>query len=67
MSVNKQLLSILACPICKKSIKEQKSFLVCSACKKAYPVLEGVPNMIPEDAWTLEKAKKARFLHRMKL
>jgi hypothetical protein len=64
----KDLLKILACPKCKGDIKEQGMFLVCNNCKLAYPVLDGdVPDMLIEDAWPLEKARKADFKHKLKL
>jgi len=67
MSVEKDLLDILACPKCKGDIKEEKMFLVCLSCKLAYPVREDVPDMLLEDVWDLEKAKKASFTHNLKL
>jgi len=64
----KDLLKILACPKCKGDVKEQGMFLVCNNCKLAYPVLDGdVPDMLIEDAWPLEKARKADFKHKLKL
>jgi len=68
MAVPKDLLSILACPECKGEIKERGMFIVCNKCKLAYPVLGGdVPDMLVEDAWKLEKAKKVKFKHKLKL
>ncbi len=68
MPVPKELLEILACPKCKGDLVEKGMFLVCEKCKLAYPVLDGdVPDMLLEDAWSLEKAKKSRFRHNLKL
>lgn len=68
MPVKKELLDIMACPKCKGDIKEQGMFLICAACKLAYPVLDGdVPDMLIEDAWPVEKAKKEGFKHWLKL
>lgn len=68
MPVSKDLMDILACPKCKGDVKEQEMFIVCRACKLAYPVLDGdVPDMLIEDAWSLEKAKKAKFKHKLEL
>ena len=63
----KELLKILACPKCKGDLKLKKMFLVCEKCKLAYPIIEGVPDMLVEDAWSLEKAKKANFEHKLRL
>jgi hypothetical protein len=65
--LSKDLLEILACPKCKSSIKQQGMFLICRKCKLAYPILSDVPDMLIEDAWKLEKAKKANFKHNLKL
>lgn len=68
MSVPKDLMDILACPKCKGDVKENNMFIVCSNCKLAYPVLDqDVPDMLIEDAWELEKAKKVKFKHNLKL
>ena len=67
MPVKKELLNIIACPKCKGDVKEENLFLVCEKCKLAYPVLEDVPDMLIEDAWPLEKAKKDGFKHQLKL
>lgn len=65
--IDRKLLSVLACPKCKSGIKERKMFLVCNRCGIAYPVLNGkVPDMLEEDSWTLKKAKKSGFRHKMK-
>ena len=68
MPVPKELMNILACPKCKGNVQEKKMFIVCDKCELAYPVLDGdVPNMLIEDAWKLEKAKKVKFKHNLKL
>jgi len=68
MVVPKNLLKILACPKCKGDIKENGMFILCKKCKLAYPVLDGdVPNMLIEDAWSLLKARKVKFKHKLKL
>ena len=67
MSVNKELLEIMACPKCKGDLAEENLFLVCQRCSLAYPILEDVPDMLIEDAWPFEKAKKASFKHDLKL
>lgn len=67
MSLNKELLEILACPECKGDVTEEGMFLICRNCSLAYPILEGnLPDMLPEDRWELEKAEKANFKHDVK-
>ncbi|RLJ09835.1 MAG: Trm112 family protein [Candidatus Aenigmatarchaeota archaeon] len=66
--MDKELLKIMACPKCKGDIEEKGMFLICKKCKLAYPILNGrVPNMIIDEAWSLEKAKKSKFKHKLKL
>ena len=68
MPVPKDLLEIMACPKCKGDIEEKGMFILCKKCKLAYPVLDKtVPDMLIEDAWKLEKAKKSKFKHKLKL
>lgn len=65
--VSKELMDVLACPICKGDIELKGKFIVCRKCKKAFPVLDDVPDMLIEDAWPLDKAEKGRFTHKLKL
>ena len=55
------------CSGCRKPVRAEGMFLTCRKCGVAYPVVEGLPNMLLEDAWKLEKAKKSRFLHDLTL
>lgn len=47
-----RLLDILACPVCKGPLKFHKSaaVLVCRAERLAFPIRDGVPMMLEEDA-----------------
>ena len=53
--LDKKLLEILACPICKGELYYDKSAkeLVCAADKVAFPVRDGVPVMLTAEARTL--------------
>ncbi len=50
--LDKKLLEILACPICKGSLNYDKkqSELVCKADRLAFPVRDGIPVMLEEEA-----------------
>ena len=51
MAIDKELLDILACPKCKGDIRlEGEDKLVCDACKKYYPIKEGIPVMMIDEA-----------------
>lgn len=65
--MDKKLLEILACPKCKGDIKLKGKFLICEGCKLAYPILDGIPDMLIDDAWELQKAERSSFKHNLKL
>ncbi len=43
-------LDILACPKCKGNLQSSGSHLTCRKCKLAYSVIDGIPDMLIEDA-----------------
>jgi uncharacterized protein YbaR (Trm112 family) len=47
-----ELLHILACPICKGDLIQigNGTPLHCKLCNKVYPVVEGIPILLPEQA-----------------
>ncbi len=47
-----RLLEILVCPICKGSLKYQRDaqVLICRMDRLAYPIRDGVPVMLEEEA-----------------
>ena len=51
--IQQRLLDILVCPACKGELDhiiEPDEELHCKACKLAYQVRDGIPDMIVEDA-----------------
>jgi uncharacterized protein YbaR (Trm112 family) len=52
MTIPKELLDILVCPVCKAPVKmlADSSGLKCQACKRVYPVRDDIPVMLPEEA-----------------
>ena len=60
--MDKKLLDILACPICKGKLLYQKSSaeLICKFDKLAYPIREDIPVMLADQArhLTLDEVKK---------
>lgn len=48
--IRKELLDILACPVCKTAVRLDGEELVCDACKRRYQVEDGIPIMLVEDA-----------------
>ena len=47
----KDLVKILACPICKSRLeyKKEKDILRCNKCRIDYPVKEGIPRLTPPE------------------
>lgn len=49
--VNPQLLDLLRCPLDTSSaLEETAEGLACRRCRLVYPVREGIPCMLPEEA-----------------
>ena len=50
--VNKDLLKILACPVCKSSVRQAADGLHClnSQCGRIYPVRDDIPIMLVNEA-----------------
>ena len=58
--IDKKLLSILVCPVTKAPLEynEENQELVCKASGLAYPVREGIPVMLEEEARLLTAEEK---------
>lgn len=54
-SLDNKLLDILACPVCKGPLrwKRESNALVCRADRLSFPVREGIPVMLPDEAQAL--------------
>ena len=52
MPIPKEILDILACPVCKNPVRplSDDSGYRCEACKRLYPVRDGIPVMLVEEA-----------------
>jgi len=48
--IDPTLLEILACPVCKVAVTLQQDRLVCTRCGRRYPIREGIPVMLVEEA-----------------
>ena len=48
--IDPKLLEILACPACKTSVKLDGERLVCTQCGRRYPIRDGIPVMLVEEA-----------------
>ena len=55
MKLDEKLLEILVCPKCKGELeyREQASELVCHHCRLRYPIRDGIPIMLIDEALPL--------------
>jgi len=47
--ISRELLEILACPVCKKEVELKGEELVCMRCGRHYPIVDGIPRMLPDE------------------
>jgi uncharacterized protein YbaR (Trm112 family) len=60
MSISKELLEVLACPLCKGGLKweESLSVLICERCGVFYQVVDDIPILLPDSAKPLSELGK---------
>jgi len=47
--IDKELLDILACPACNGDVELSGNEVICKACLKRYPVINGIPVLLIEE------------------
>jgi uncharacterized protein len=52
MAISKELLEILACPLCKEEVRltPDGSGLKCVQCRRVYPIKDDIPVMLIDEA-----------------
>ncbi|MDN3511725.1 MAG: Trm112 family protein [Candidatus Jettenia sp.] len=58
--ITRELLDILACPLCKTDVRLEGDRIVCTNCGRRYPIREDIPVMLIDEAELPEKPKKER-------
>jgi uncharacterized protein YbaR (Trm112 family) len=60
--IDPKLLEILVCPVTKTTLEydRERQELVSRAARLAYPIRDGIPIMLPEEARKLDDAELAR-------
>ena len=48
--LDKKLLDLLVCPVSKGPLEQIGDELVCKVSKLAYPIKDGIPVMLPDEA-----------------
>lgn len=56
--ISKELLAILACPLCKTDVRLEKDRIVCTKCGRRYPVKDNIPVMLIDEAELPGEPKK---------
>ena len=55
--ISKELLDILACPVCRVGVTLEEDRLLCEACGRKFPIVDGIPVMLVEEAELPEGAE----------
>ncbi len=50
--LDEEFLSLLACPVCKTGVRREDDRLICDQCGRRYPIRDGIPVMLVEEAET---------------
>lgn len=60
MTIQPELLEILACPVCKTPVElvKEGTALKCNQCHRVYPIRDDIPIMLVDEA-TIEEPPKA--------
>ena len=48
--IDKELLDILACPLCKEDVRLEADRIVCTKCGRRYPIKDDIPIMLIDEA-----------------
>ena len=48
--IDRELLEILACPLCKAEVRLEGERIVCAKCGRRYPIRDDIPVMLVEEA-----------------
>jgi len=62
VTIDKELLEILACPNCREAVEEREaeSVIVCLGCGYRYPIRDGIPVMLVDEAEKPPRGKKRK-------
>lgn len=59
--IDDELLNILACPACKADVKLQEQKIVCTKCGRRYPIKDGIPVMLIDEAEMPGESRKKQL------
>ena len=58
--IDKELLDMLACPLCKADVRLEGDRIVCSKCARRYPIKDDIPIMLIDEAELPKDARGAK-------
>jgi len=61
-NLQEDILEILACPVCKKDLIYKKEYFICKECMVLYPIEDGIPNFLIDEAVKLDTKKLEEIL-----
>ena len=47
--IDADLLALLVCPVDHAELQLEGTTLVCTQCKRVYPIVDGIPNMVVDE------------------
>jgi len=47
--INPELRALLVCPVDHAALEDSEEALVCTQCGRRYPIVDGIPDMVPEE------------------
>lgn len=56
--ISKELLDILACPLCKTDVYLAGDRIICTKCGRRYPIKDDIPVMLLDEAEIPEELKR---------
>ena len=59
--MDKRLLEILVCPLCKGKLLLKENELICRFDRLAYPIREGIPVMLEQEAHLIPLEEKEKL------
>lgn len=59
--MDKKLLEILVCPLCKGKLLLKQEELICGFDRLAYPIRDGIPVMLESDARSISLEEKDKL------
>lgn len=56
--IDPELVALLACPLSedRPPLRQEGDWLICDACQMKFPIREGIPRLLPEEAVALDAA-----------